>query len=287
MGGCPRFGIMLVWLLRCGLRWRLRVGGRWLLRGRGGRWRVGFCGCVMRRLGLVWRWLCLSRRRLWGWLRMRRGLRLGVLRLSVRIVLIRRVGAGDAASRELDEVEDDVEAARRLLVNVDQSFSRSRQSWSPPSLLADRRGRWQPGTWENLPPKLLAAARRLQGVGLECGDGVEMIARWDQRDTLIYVDPPYMGEHRLTMSKGYRVDGNAELWPRLVDALATVKRAAVVLSGYPNVDVDRLGWRTIPLRHNRTVQARAGGTLAAAPESVWLSPNVAEPLPQLFTEAVA
>src|SRR5207253_414713 len=106
------------------------------------------------------------------------------------------------ASRALDSVGDDVEAARRLLVNVDQSFSRSRQSWSPPSLLADRRGRWQPGTWENLPPKLLAAASRLQGVGLECGDGIEMIARWDQRDTLIYVDPPYMGEHRLTMSKG-------------------------------------------------------------------------------------
>jgi len=60
------------------------------------------------------------------------------------------------ASRDLD-VDDDVEAARRLLVNVDQSFSRSRQSWSPPSMLRDRRGRWQPGSWANLPPKLIAA----------------------------------------------------------------------------------------------------------------------------------
>lgn len=182
-------------------------------------------------------------------------------------------------SRELD-VEDDVEAARRLLVNVDQSFSRSRQSWSPPSLLADRRGRWQAGTWENLPPKLLWAAQRLQGVALECGDGVEMIARWDQRDTLIYIDPPYMGEHRLTMSKGYRVDADLELWPRLVDALLKVERAAVILSGYPNVDVDRLGWRSISMRHNRTVQARAGGTLAAAPEAVWLNEHV--PTTSLF-----
>jgi len=72
-----------------------------------------------------------------------------------------------------------------------------------------------------------------------------MIARWDQRDTLIYVDPPYMGEHRLTMSKGYRVDADENLWPRLVDALLTVERAAVVLSGYPNEDTARLGWRSI------------------------------------------
>jgi hypothetical protein len=54
-----------------------------------------------------------------------------------------------------------VEAARRLLVNVDQSFSRSRQSWSVPCI-GDGRGRWQPGSWENLPPKLLAAAQRLR-----------------------------------------------------------------------------------------------------------------------------
>jgi hypothetical protein len=40
------------------------------------------------------------------------------------------------ASRDL-EVDDDVEAARRLLVNVDMSFSRSRQSWSPGGLVLD------------------------------------------------------------------------------------------------------------------------------------------------------
>jgi DNA adenine methylase len=65
------------------------------------------------------------------------------------------------------DVDDDVEAARRLLVNCDQSFSRSRKSWSPPSMHKDRRGRWQPGTWANLPAKILAAAERLSGVCLD------------------------------------------------------------------------------------------------------------------------
>ncbi len=49
--------------------------------------------------------------------------------------------------------DDDVEAARLLLVDIDQSFSRSRSSWSVPCI-GEGRGRWQPGTWDNLPPKL-------------------------------------------------------------------------------------------------------------------------------------
>src|SRR6185312_5075642 len=97
------------------------------------------------------------------------------------------------------ESDDDVEAARRLLVNVDQSFSRSRQSWSVPCI-GDGRGRWQPGSWENLPPKILTAAQRLRGVALEHGDAVGLLARWDRPDALIYCDPPYTGTHRLEPS---------------------------------------------------------------------------------------
>lgn len=55
-----------------------------------------------------------------------------------------------------------VETARRLLVTVDHSYARSGGSWSAPALLQDRRGRWQPGTWENMPSRILAAATRLR-----------------------------------------------------------------------------------------------------------------------------
>jgi DNA adenine methylase len=173
------------------------------------------------------------------------------------------------------QTDDDVEAARRLLVNVDQSFSRSRQSWSVPCI-GDGRGRWQPGTWENLPPKLLTAAQRLRNVALEHGDALEMIPRWDRADALIYCDPPYTGPHRTEPSKGYRVDDPGDLWNRLVDVLREVKHARVILSGYPCAEAERLDWRMVPLRMKRTVQSRAGGQLPLAPEVVWLSPNVAE-----------
>ena len=178
-----------------------------------------------------------------------------------------------------ENADDDLEAARRLLVNIDQSFSRSRRSWSVPCI-GDGRGRWQPGSWSNLPPKLIAAAERLRGVALESADALELIPRWDRDDALIYIDPPYSGPLRTAKptamsGHGYRVDDDGTLWDRLADVLLDLKHAQVLLSGYPCAATERLdGWRMVPLHRKRTVQSRAGSTLPAAPEHVWLSPNV-------------
>lgn len=185
------------------------------------------------------------------------------------------------------DVEDDVEAARRLLVNVDHSFSRSRGSWSPPSTAIDRRGRWQPGVWENMPPKIVAAATRLQGVALECADALSLIPRWDNPSTLIYADPPYRLADRLAPEKGYAMDDDGTLWDRLVPVLSDVKHAAVILSGYPCDEADALGWRMVRLVRNRTVQARIGGALGLAPEVVWLNPAVPEVVGDLFSVATS
>ena len=183
--------------------------------------------------------------------------------------------------------EDDVEAARRLLVEIDQSFSRSRESWSLPSIGAGR-GRWQPGTWANLPPKIIAAAERLRGVCLEHEDALSLIPRWDRPDALIYADPPYAGAMRTQPSKGYREDDAETLWPLLVDALLDLRHASVILSGYPCEAAERLdGWSMIPLVRKRTVQARDGSSLPHAPEVVWLSPGLAEPLSLLTGVALA
>jgi DNA adenine methylase len=172
--------------------------------------------------------------------------------------------------------EDDLERARCLLIRIDQSFSRSGKSFSPPCI-GDGRGRWQPGTWENLPPKILAAAERFQGVCVEHRDACALIQRWDRADAVIYCDPPYVGDHRLEPRHGYRVDDAGELWPRLIEALLQVQHAAVILSGYPTDHADPLilaGWTVKRLERKRTVQARSGEQLAPAPELLWLSPAV-------------
>lgn len=187
--------------------------------------------------------------------------------------------------RDNRDASDDVEAARRFLVRIDQSFSREGTGWSPPSILFDRRGRWQAGVWENLPAKIAAAADRLSGVVLECGDALKLIPRYDQPDAVIYCDPPYTGGHRLEPAKGYDHDDTGVLWHDLCEVLSGVENAAVLLSGYPCSEADGLGWRRVDLRHVRTVQARAGGRLSAAPEGVWLSPQVPEQVASLLDGA--
>lgn len=187
------------------------------------------------------------------------------------------------------EPYDDLEAARRLVVTVDQSFSREGTGWSPPSVLFDRRGRWQAGVWQNLPDKLAAAAHRLAGVAVERSDACDLIPTYDQSDGVIYCDPPYPRGERLAPGKGYRHDDDGTLWPRLVDTLRTVAHASVILSGYPCEHTAALeddGWQSVPMPRKRSVQARSGGTLGWAPEHVWLSPNLRAPL-SLFSEASA
>ncbi|MGH2799337.1 MAG: DNA adenine methylase [Thermoleophilaceae bacterium] len=189
-----------------------------------------------------------------------------------------------AACRRGDDGDDggDVEAARQLLVSIDQSFSRQ-GSWSPPSIAFDRRGRWQPGVWENLPPKLLAAVDRLRGVALECADALELIPRWDLDGAVIYCDPPYALSTRLEPEKVYAHDDDGTLWLRLVEVLTGIRHAAVILSGYPCQEAEALGWHMVPLRHKRHVQTHSG-VVTAAPEVVWLSPAVPDRIPSLLDD---
>jgi DNA adenine methylase len=185
-----------------------------------------------------------------------------------------------------DEVEDDVEAARRFLVRLEQSFGRTRTSWARPSLNPDFRARWQGHTWGNVPDRLLAAVDRLSGVVLERGDAINLIPAWDTSGALIYCDPPYTGEHRVAKEHRYAHDDDGTLWPRLVDALLAVEHACVLLSGYPCEEAERLtGWRSIELRARTNMPLR--GKTGSAPETLWLSPAVPEPIPDLLSGAAA
>jgi DNA adenine methylase len=170
--------------------------------------------------------------------------------------------------------DDDVEIARRLLVEVDQSFSRSRQSWSPP---CHPRGRWQPKSWANLPGLVIAAAERLRMVALEEGDALALIRKWDRPDAVIYCDPPYAGVDRRAPGKGYGEDDAEAVWDALVPVLAEIKSARVLLSGYPCAQAEELGWEFVDLSTRRRTQARPGDRLPKAPERLWLSPTISEP----------
>ncbi len=184
--------------------------------------------------------------------------------------------------RAHDPSDDDLEAARRLLVRIDQSFSREGKSWSPPSLSKKSRGRWQPGTWSERHLHLLAAAERLRHVCLENTDACELIPRWDLPDAVIYVDPPYAGPDRRHSGHGYAHDDAEDLWPRLVEVLSGVKHAAVILSGYPCPAAESLDWRRIDVPKRNSVAT--AGSLDVRSEALWVSPAVVGSTPTLFEE---
>ena len=181
----------------------------------------------------------------------------------------------DSALAELHPVE----RARRFLVNVDQSYGRTRQSWSPPTL-GKGRGRWQPTTWRNLPERITAAADRLKGVAIENRCATKVIAASDTPNTVIYCDPPYAGPHRREPNKGYAQDAK-NVWPEMVDALLALEHAQAVVSGYPCAASERLesaGWSAIPvIGYDNAVGTRSGRARRKVPEMLWLHPSIPTP----------
>lgn len=96
--------------------------------------------------------------------------------------------------------------------------------------------------------RIPACAVRLHGVSLECRPALDIITDYGQdAETLLYVDPPYLGSTR--SSRQYLVEmSHADEHGELLTVLRSC-RAAVVLSGYASAQYDDAlsGWRRLEL----------------------------------------
>ncbi len=167
---------------------------------------------------------------------------------------------------------DAVERARRVYVRAWQGHhglpARGRMGWRFER--AATRSRTAVDDWRNA-ADLWAVADRLRRVQLECDDALQVIARFDGPETLIYADPPYpaatRSERWRTCAYAHELtdDGHA----RLAETLRRV-RGMVVLSSAPSALYRELyaGW---------TAVARLAQTQARrkATETLWLSPRAA------------
>lgn len=123
-----------------------------------------------------------------------------------------------------DGALEDLERARRFLVESWQSHglrSLSRSGWrhDGPS---GRRGRSVAMEWADLPARIEAAARRLQGVHIESRPALDVLARYDGPEVVAFVDPPYPAvtargkRDRLYRHEMLAADEHAELLAALV-----------------------------------------------------------------------
>ncbi len=122
--------------------------------------------------------------------------------------------------------------------------------------------------WSRYPNVIRQFVERLTNVLIEQRPALHLIGLYDRKETLFYVDPPYVMSTRSKSSVLYSNEMTDVDHHALAEALHKVK-GMVVLSGYPSPLYDDLyrDWRKV--LKSATAQNGKGRT-----ECLWLSPNV-------------
>ncbi len=84
--------------------------------------------------------------------------------------------------------------------------------------------------WRRLPEKIMQAAERLRGVQIECRPAVEVMQRFNYKNVLLYLDPPYMPGVR--HGRQYRHEMYDEKSHRELLEAAREHKGPVLVSGY-------------------------------------------------------
>lgn len=169
---------------------------------------------------------------------------------------------------------DPIEQARRTITRSFMGFGSGAASGHSTGFRSNsnRSGTTPAHDWANYPSLIAGFTKRLQGVVIENKDALDLMQQHDSKDTLHYVDPPYV--HGTRMIKGhydqvYRHEMTDEQHREMADFLRSLK-GKVVISGYPSELYDGelfADWRRID------TAAHADGALDRV-ERLWLSPNI-------------
>ena len=127
--------------------------------------------------------------------------------------------------------DNPVEQARRTLVRYHQSFGTSNSSLNSWRNVQTYGGPRCATMWNYLPEAIIKCCERLKQAQIKNIDGIELIKRYNDKDTLLYLDPPYLPE--LRKKNIYKCEMKEE---KHIELLETIKKSnsMIVLSGYDN-----------------------------------------------------
>jgi DNA adenine methylase len=176
----------------------------------------------------------------------------------------------EGAWETYDDDNDELERARRYYIRAWQGWS-GKSSNSPCWRIqhTNNRGKSVVKDWNEV-EHLSDIARRLKHAFIENDDALRVIKRFDQPNTLFYVDPPYLPETRTKRwAAAYEHEADREYHERLLDYLNEEIRGMVVISGYHSeLYAERLGeWPRFEKR------ARTTNTSKQNTEIIWISPS--------------
>lgn len=130
-----------------------------------------------------------------------------------------------------EKSDDVIEQARRTIVRYHQSFgtsNSSRRSWKNVQTAGGPR---TPTMWNYLPNTIIEVCERLKEAQIECMDALTLIERYNHRDTLIYLDPPYL--QSLRKKNIYKEELSDQQHLEMLDLIKKSK-SKIILSGYDN-----------------------------------------------------
>ncbi|WP_286142015.1 DNA adenine methylase [Mycobacterium sp. D16Q16] len=154
-----------------------------------------------------------------------------------------------ALAQEISSELDELEIARRVFVALTQgrSGSLTRTGWRHDLRPVSTP---MPVVLQRYAGRISAAAKRIQKVSLECRPAVELISAYGgDRNTLLYVDPPYIVDKGVRRGGEYRVEMRSEKAHRELAEACVGADAAVVVSGYASQLWDSAldGWYRVEL----------------------------------------
>lgn len=167
-----------------------------------------------------------------------------------------------------EKTEDPVERARRFMIIANMGVGSKRSTKSGWQCLTSKNPGGCVVKWSTILRVIEPAASRLRGsstnlVHIEHRDALELIQRFNKRDVLMYLDPPYVLQTRKSGAL-YKHEMEDQDHVKLLEILADSK-AKIVLSGY---DCDLYnsilkGW------NKDSVQAKT--TVGTATETIWMN----------------
>ena len=135
------------------------------------------------------------------------------------------------AMQPTDGELDPIERARRTLIRYHQSYAtmqHSKHTWKNVQVTS---GPCAIKSWSALPDIVHSIGIRLKAVQIENCDALDLIRRYDDPDTLLYLDPPY--PLSLRTKNMYQNEMTDEQHLRLLE-LVKESNAKIVLSSYDN-----------------------------------------------------
>ena len=139
--------------------------------------------------------------------------------------------------------DDPIERARRTLVKYHQSFARSAQESNGWRNTQVSTGPSDAKVWNKLPELFGKISRRLKDAQIENSDALELIKRYDNPETLLYLDPPYPLD--LRRKNMYCNEMTQEQHEEML-SLVKKSKSKIILSSYANelYDKELSSWLT-------------------------------------------